>query len=350
MNGVLRERSLSATNRLGVSRVIGSSGWRRRRLLILCYHGISLTNEHEWNPSLYMPASTLERRLQTIERTGCTVLPLGEAVARLYRGALPDRAVALTFDDGYYDFLARAYPLLERYGFPATVYLPTLRCEHNRPIVNVLAAYMMWLRRDRVLTAPELPGLGAEPYPLATAAQRALVLQRINAAIRPLDPEPDERDEIARALARRLELEYDRFVEERVLTLLRPSEVTWLATRGIDFQLHTHRHRTPDDDDRFVEEVLENRERLQAMTGMPAVHFCYPSGVYRSAYLPLLRANGVRSATTTRLGIAGPSSDPLLLPRFVDTSLVSDGKFEAWLQGILPWLRDPRGAHVPVPR
>lgn len=339
MVAALKAQSLAVSNRLGVSRLVGNSNWRRRRLLILCYHGVSLGDEHEWNPALYMAPAMLATRFAALRRCGCTVLPLGEAVERLYTGALPARAVALTFDDGYYDFLARAYPLLQEYGYPATVYLPTLRCEHNFPVVNVLVSYMLWLQRDSSLTAPDVPGLGSETYPLATREQRSLVLKTINRAIEPDDPGPAERDEIARAVARRLGLDYDSFAGRRVLTVMTPLEVGELARRGVDFQLHTHRHRTPEDDDRFVQEIRENRERIEGMTGRPAVHFCYPSGVYRASYLPLLRAEHVVSATTTRPGIAGPSSDPLLLPRFVDTSTVTSAEFEAWLHGVMPWLQ-----------
>ncbi len=339
MVAALKAQSLAVSNRLGVSRLIGGSAWRRRRLLILCYHGVSLSNEHEWNPALYMSPAMLGTRLAALRRSGCTVLPLGDAVERLYTGALPERAVALTFDDGYFDFLARAYPLLQEYGYPATVYLPTLRCEHNFPVVNVRVSDMLWQKRESTLSGAEIPGLGHEIYPLATREQRARVLQKINQAIEPNDPEPGERDEIARAIARRLGLEYDSFANRRVLTLMTPDEVRELARRGIDFQLHTHRHRTPENDERFVEEIRENRQRIEAMTGKPAIHFCYPSGVYRTSYLPLLRAECVVSATTTRPGIADPSSDPLLLPRFVDTSTVTGAEFEAWLHGIMPWLQ-----------
>jgi peptidoglycan/xylan/chitin deacetylase (PgdA/CDA1 family) len=339
MNVALKSQSLNVSNRLGVSRLVGRSGWRRRRLLILCYHGISLGDEHEWNPALYMSPGMLAARLAALRRCGCNVLPLGEAVERLYQGTLPDRAVVLTFDDGYFDFLRRAWPLLQEYSYPATVYLPTLRCEHNLPIMNVLVSYMLWRRRDSSLSAPEVPGLGGATYPLATAAQRAAVLRNITDAIDPADPGPEERDAAARAVARRLGLDFDRFAAERVLTLMNPSEVAHLAARGLDVQLHTHRHRTPENDERFVEEIRENRRRIEAMTGRPAVHFCYPSGVYRESYLPLLTAERIDSATTTKPGIADPASNPLLLPRFVDTSTVSAAEFEAWLQGVMPLLK-----------
>jgi peptidoglycan/xylan/chitin deacetylase (PgdA/CDA1 family) len=36
------------------------------------------------------------------------------------------RFVVLTFDDGYRDFFTHAFPILKRYGFTATVFLPTI--------------------------------------------------------------------------------------------------------------------------------------------------------------------------------------------------------------------------------
>ena len=38
-------------------------------------------------------------------------------------GGLPDRAMVLTFDDGFEDFHRRALPLLDRYGYTATVFV-----------------------------------------------------------------------------------------------------------------------------------------------------------------------------------------------------------------------------------
>ena len=39
--------------------------------------------------------------------------------------AVPGKPIVITFDDAYLDFYDNAWPLLQHYGFPATVFVPT---------------------------------------------------------------------------------------------------------------------------------------------------------------------------------------------------------------------------------
>ena len=50
---------LNRAERAGVFRAVRDSRWRMSRLLILAYHGISLGDEHEWSPELYIPREAL---------------------------------------------------------------------------------------------------------------------------------------------------------------------------------------------------------------------------------------------------------------------------------------------------
>src|SRR5256885_15597344 len=109
MFGPVKFATLHALRKSGVFRLVANSNWRQQRLLILCYHGFALEDEHHWRPGLYMPAQQLEQRLELLRKYGCSVLPLGEALRRLQTGALPPRSVVLTFDDGAYDFYAQAF-------------------------------------------------------------------------------------------------------------------------------------------------------------------------------------------------------------------------------------------------
>ncbi len=138
----LKHSLLSTLVRSGFSGYIAGSRWRRRRLLILCYHGVARYDEHQWDPELYVTPAHLEKRLFLLRRNRCTVLPLDEAVARLYDQSLPERAVVLTFDDGYHDFLSVTWPLLKSYGYPATVYLTTHRVDRQLPNTGLFVSYV----------------------------------------------------------------------------------------------------------------------------------------------------------------------------------------------------------------
>jgi hypothetical protein len=174
------------------------------------------------------------------------------------------------------------------------------------------------------------------------------VVRQINDGL--LNSTDRSKDVVVEALVRRLGLDYDALVAARVLTLLRPDEVRRLAQEGVDFQLHTHLHRTPPDVDEFMGDVLKNRDRIETFTGRKPHHLCYPSGNYRLEYFAALQRHSVVSATTCDPGLASRTTHPLLLPRFVDTGTVSDVVFEAWLTGIAPCLpRRTRKGGYPRP-
>ncbi len=313
------------------------SRWRRNRLLILAYHGISQDDEHLWNPSLYMSPETLRGRMELLDASGCTVLPLGEAVARLYAGDLPPRSVAITFDDGAYDFSTEAWPIAREFGFPVTLYLTTYYSYFNRPVFDVICSYLLWKGRWSTVDAADFTGragvldLGTEESRIATATEiRTYVLAEGMSA--------REKDDLAAKLAGRLGVDYDAILERRLLHLLNPEEVARLASEGVDVQLHSHRHRAPLDRDLFVSEVEENRSGIEPLTNTRTEHFCYPSGVTDTRFLPWLEEAGVRSATTCDPGFAGRDAHPLLLPRLVDTMALSPIEFEGWLTGVSTFL------------
>jgi peptidoglycan/xylan/chitin deacetylase (PgdA/CDA1 family) len=344
----LRQTSFSLSKRAGLTEAVGSTQWRQERLLILCYHGVSIDDEHEWNPGLYISPATLARRLAILKKTGCTVLPLEDAVTRLYSGTLPPRTVVLTFDDGYEDFARKAHPLLRQYEYPATVYVPTQRVIENFPVAHLLLSYVLWRRRARPFDARGIAGLDGV-YDLRDAAARADVLQRILQRFAQEGLGPARKDAIVRTAVARLDMDYQHLIDAGILRLMSPDRLRSLSGEGVSFELHTHTHKTPEDAEEFRRQVVRNRQALEAITGRAARHFCYPSGVYRPSYPAVLASEGVVSATTCDPDMASRESNALLLPRFVDTSLVGDVEFEAWVTGAACWLpRRTRVAHPQV--
>jgi len=328
----VRHAILAGLRAVGGFRRIAASAWRRRRLLILCYHGVSLQDEHEWNESLFVTPAFLRRRFEILRDNGYVVLPLGEAVRSLRRGTLPPRSVVLTFDDGFHDFFAAAVPLLEEFGYPATNYMSSYYCVHQRPLPLVTLRYLLWRARLQVLAPGVLPGQDGS-IDLQGLQHREKLAARLFNEAQVLSGDPEAQQAWFGEVATRLGVDWDNIVRRRLFHLMNPGEVADIARRGFDVQLHTHRHRTPREKSTFRNEVLENRRILEEMTGRPATHFCYPSGDVDSVFLPWLRELDVETATTGVAGLARAEHDPLLLPRYVDTMAQSEALFESWLSG-----------------
>src|SRR6218665_3340788 len=149
----LKRRILTLAGQSGLFHLAASSAWRRQRLMILCYHGISLVDEHLWNPGLYMDRYTFRDRLAMLRDGGYRVLPLDEGLRHLAKGTLPPRAVAITVDDGTYDFYAHALPALREFGLPATLYLTTYYCRHQLPVFDPVCSYMLWKSQGQTFDA-----------------------------------------------------------------------------------------------------------------------------------------------------------------------------------------------------
>lgn len=85
--------------------------------MVLTYHAIE-----EGPPPLCMPLALFEHHVATLVEARATFLTVSELAGALRRGELPDRAVAITFDDGCASVLSNAAPVLARHGVAATVF------------------------------------------------------------------------------------------------------------------------------------------------------------------------------------------------------------------------------------
>ncbi len=83
------------------------------RLPVLMYHSIGGTDRLAVRPEAFA------EQMAYLKDHGLTPVPFGACEWPA------DRQVAITFDDGYADFQEHALPVLERFGFPATVFVTT---------------------------------------------------------------------------------------------------------------------------------------------------------------------------------------------------------------------------------
>jgi peptidoglycan/xylan/chitin deacetylase (PgdA/CDA1 family) len=85
---------------------------------VLMYHSISQAdNYYAVTPHMFA------QHMRYLKAQYCPVRLVEVAAFVTGQGTLPDRAIAVTFDDGYADFLTNAFPLIEKYDIPATLFV-----------------------------------------------------------------------------------------------------------------------------------------------------------------------------------------------------------------------------------
>lgn len=331
----LKLTALRSAEHLGVFSAVSESRWRQERLLVLCYHGVSLQDEHEWSEA-HVSEDHLRRRFEILQDRRYSVLSLSDAFERLSHNDLPPGSVAITFDDGLYDFYAKGQKLLYEFGYPATLYVPTYYTTFGRPVFDLTCAYFLWKGRGREVS---LGNLLSQPVslriPLDSERRTALHLS-IRSHVNSAGYSAAEKDAMLSELSHQVDVDWEAFLESRMLQLMSPKELATLNRQYVDVQLHTHRHRTPRDDVLFTRELDDNIAALESM-GFPREgrrHFCYPSGDADPQFYSPLRARGITTATTCEPQIATRRTHPLNVPRVVDTMAMTETEFRGWLSGV----------------
>ena len=276
----------------------------RQQARILCYHGFAYRDEQQFVPQLFMHPHTFAARIEYIKRAGLTPVSLETLVQKLERGDSVAKLLVITVDDGWTGFARFAWPLLKANGLPCTLYLTTWYAEKERPVLNVLRRYLRWR------------GVSLPPEASDNAAEYAQLQHAAAAAQIDLSCEDGE-----------------------LFRLSRFQDLQALAEQGLDIQLHTHRHRLPIEPEALAAELSENRAHIARLRAGAIEHLCYPSGEHQAEHLPLLKANGVRSATTTVLGLVDASSNRWQLPRLLDGENLHPLEFAAELSGFSSVLR-----------
>src|SRR3984885_7013613 len=293
----------------------------RAQLRILCYHGFSISDEHELAPFVFMRTETFARRMRILRKRGLAVVSLEEGVERLRANAIAGGETVITFDDGWASDLL-VMPLLENYGFPSCIYITTDHLSAGTEAFNVTLAQMIHRSKLETITLrdvhPQIDGDYAIARDPAAATARLLAATGKIGSLQ-------QCQQLLRPLAAALGLDYDAFVAGGRFQFLTQEQITALARSGVAIQLHTHTHHLPSESfDAMAGEIIENRAAIKRLTGLEPIHFCYPSGEYSPRHPEWLARLGVVSATTCDAGFNSAGDSLLLLKRYLDSEDTSD--------------------------
>lgn len=89
------------------------------KTIVLLYHRVGTVpvDPH----ALAVSSKNFEAQLAYLKKNA-TVISVIDLHNALARGVIPKRTVVITFDDGYEDNYTNAFPLLKKYGLPATIF------------------------------------------------------------------------------------------------------------------------------------------------------------------------------------------------------------------------------------
>jgi peptidoglycan/xylan/chitin deacetylase (PgdA/CDA1 family) len=282
----------------------------------------------------------LAAQLEMLAALGRPAVSVTEGL-RLLEAGEPGHWVAMSFDDGYSDNVARALPLLQRYGSKATFYLAAGLIEQRvAPWWDRLAFLLESTRRT------ELPGglESAEALPLADDAARRGALTRLLPWLR---AEPATQASRLARLAEALEVQAAAPCE-----LATWAEVRRLVEAGMEVGAHTLTHPflsllEPADQQR---EITGGLELIHQRLGVAATGLAYPGGDHDIRTIAIARGAGLEHAVTTRSGDNRRDAPRLELARrglYEGACLGPGGRFSrrlaiAELQGAFDGLRRAR--------
>jgi peptidoglycan/xylan/chitin deacetylase (PgdA/CDA1 family) len=96
------------------------------RVAILGYHKVGPPPPDGWETWFHIPEATFAAQLAVLRSAGWQPVDLSTFLRGLAEPErLPERAALITFDDGYSSVREVALPLLESFGYPAVLFMPT---------------------------------------------------------------------------------------------------------------------------------------------------------------------------------------------------------------------------------
>lgn len=252
--------------------------------------------EQQEEPGMYVTPETFALHIHCLKEI-MTPISLSDWLARRSRGeALPTRAAAITFDDGWRDNYTHAWPMLNKYRIPATIFavsslIGTQRAFWPNRLMQLLAQH-----KGTTNWPPGLEWLAeispVQPQQLTTPEAFSELVQACKQfpdteLYRRLDAVPENSAIITPA---RTMLDWDEIAEMRASGLVEIGCHTENHLRLLEsLSLETTRH-----------EILASKQALEDRLQQPVNLFCYPNGFVSPLAAEIVSANYAGAVTTER--------------------------------------------------
>ncbi|MBI5788298.1 MAG: polysaccharide deacetylase family protein [Candidatus Schekmanbacteria bacterium] len=299
--------------KLGLSWILVHSGFltcylknKRKGILILRYHRI-FADDKESLHKIGISKQNFEKQLQYLKNNH-KILTLEAAVEILKnQKEIPAKALVITFDDGYKDNWENAFPLLQKYALPATIYL-------TAGLIGT-ADLLYWDRLKQLILTSEKSQitLGTNVYKLSTFEEKGESFYKILSELKKADD--SLKNKLLGELA--VKLPGEKPIHNKEDLLLSWEEVTKMQEAGISFGGHTVNHplltRVSLAEAKI--EIRNSKNIIEEKLACPVTTFAYPGGAFNPDIRRIVADCGYEAACSTVLGINYPNSDLFALKR-----------------------------------
>lgn len=299
----------------------GFTWWlaRRRlhgRILVLTYHRVLTADEQRASfssHSIVVSPRVFERQLRFLRRH-FRMLTQDEFIHAAASGKPPKQpACLITFDDGWFDNLRHAEPILTRLQVPAVVFVATDYVGTDK---------CFWQERlGRLLEASWRSGQGAAVLAKLDAAAPAnlddheATRNRTRIIIDKLKDRPPQEvialvDELAAQLPSAGNSHPDRFMSWDDVVKLAGSGYVTIASHA-----HSHRPLTELDADEIAAELHRSRTEIESRLGATVSTIAYPNGNHDDKVTATAKACNYVAGFTTIAGRYAPGEDAFRIKR-----------------------------------
>ncbi len=276
---------------------------------IIAYHRVVrdiAKAEREAIYGIVVSTATFRRHCEILKKS-FDVVSLETARHLLDGGSKTARPLAvITFDDGYLDFYEEAFPVLNEFGLPATVFLPTAFIGQTQPLAHDRIYWLFKQMSEKSISpVPVLSRAG-----INTGERDVLKLTDLIVYL------PDEmREKLILEMEHELGGRFEKYPAE--YQLLKWDMIREMLRKGIDFGGHTANHVVLplEDFSRAETEITGSKRELETRLGCAVNSFAYPNGEYNSKIKQAVAQAGYKTAVTTETKINQPGADLLALGR-----------------------------------
>jgi len=299
----------------------------RSKVLILMYHRVLSEKEvrrRYVQPGMYVLDHVFDAQMRFLKNQ-FQAISFAELLDRWKKNNwdTTTRYCVVTLDDGWRDNYQYAYPLLNKYGVPATIFLATDFIGTRRWFWPEKMSYLLEMYYNPVLSLKKKESLSSllnhymRNLKLVTPARvfnNTRPGEKIDNFIETCKLLPQEQiNELIEKM--RIVLDLD-FPHERVL--LNWEEVAQMSQNGISFGSHSSSHQilTKLPLQEAIAEIVESKCTLLKKHVNYVPVFCYPNGNYNREIQSLVRESGYEAAVGAQFSSEGESpEDPFAIHR-----------------------------------